>query len=395
MTARGLASARAGARQSRLARTAALLAALAAGLASPAAAQEAADLLVKKASRSGDLWLAGYTVDVHGVVDGDVNAVGIQAGLDGSVKGDVNLAGLRVRVGGIVGDDARALGGHVVVQGSVADGLLAAGGQVEVTRNTYVGGTAMIAGGRLRLLGDFHGDLRAAGARVELDGEADRTVTVWSDDVRVGPAARLRGDLVVRGKNPPLVAEGARIEGKVTHEPPPATGLAGWFLAAVRAALLQVGMLAVAGAFLLLTPALGRAASSLRRRGMGLPEAAGAVAVLALPLNLLPVAATLIGIPLAAGMAAAWVLLLLAAWSASAMALGAALRRRLRRDAPPERYGERLAWIYLALLALRAAAAIPVAGWIAVGLAFLLGSAAVGRAVWAGLGAAGGGREGA
>ncbi|HQR29917.1 MAG TPA: hypothetical protein PLL32_05870, partial [Anaeromyxobacteraceae bacterium] len=263
MTARGLA------------RTAALVALAAAGLGPPAVAQEAGDLVVKKGSRTGDLWLAGYTVDVHGVVDGDVNGVGIQAGLDGSVKGDVNLAGLRVRVGGIVGDDARAVGGHVVVQGSVSDGLLVAGGQVEVTRNTYVGGTALIAGGQLRLLGDFHGDLRAAGKRVELDGEADRTVTVWSDDVRVGPRAHLRGDLVVRGENPPVLADGARIDGKVTHEPPPAMGGAGRLLAAVRAALLQLGMLAVAGALVLLAPGLGRAASSLRLRGMGLPEAAG------------------------------------------------------------------------------------------------------------------------
>jgi cytoskeletal protein CcmA (bactofilin family) len=357
-------------------------------------AQEFGDLVVKKGKQRGDRWLAGGTVDVHGDVDGDVTAIGIQAGLDGTVTGDVNIAGLRVRVGGVVGDDARAVGAHVVVQGWVGDALLAAGGQVEVTRNTRIGGIALIAGRRVELLGDVHGDLYAAARSIELDGDLHGTVRIRSDDVTVGPRAHLFGDLVVHGRNPPHVAEGARIEGKVVQETPPAAGLAGFAVAVTRALILQVGMLLVAWAWLVLAPRLSAAAASPAPGRPGLPEAMGACAVAALPLGAILLAVTVIGLPLAIAVAAVWTLLVLASWSAAAVRLGGWVRGRLRPGAGPLGLAGRLGWTFVALLGLRAAAALPWAGWAATALALLAGAAAIGRATWDGLTARRGDREG-
>jgi hypothetical protein len=346
----------------------------------PARAQELEDLLVKKGRIRGDQYLAAGTVDVHGQVQGDLYMVGLQAGLDGTVSGDVAAAGGIVHVGGVVGDDVRVLGGQVTVQGTVNDGLLAAGGQIETTRHTRVGGTAILGGRQILARGDVDGDLEVAGLHVEVDGDVRGLTRIRSDDVVIGPRARLLGGLVVRGANPPRVAEGARIEGPIEIEAPALPGWRERLVGASRAALLQVGLLLVVLAWLVLAPTLARDAEVLEWRSLGLAHGIGVAAVVGLPFAAVLLALTVVGIPVAVAIASTWTLLVLAGWSSTALCLGDWLRGRARRGAARPLLGERLLWTYLALLVLRAGAAIPWAGWAVTLGALLAGAGAVARA---------------
>jgi hypothetical protein len=362
---------------------AALAGALLLAMPGAAAAQETGDLLVKKGLQRSDQYLAGNTVDVHGEVAGDLTMAGVQAGLDGIVRGDVNAAGLVVHVGGVVGDDVRVLGAQVTVQGWVADALLAAGGEVTVVKNSRIGGNAMLAGRRVIERGDVAGTLDVAASHVEIDGEIGGVARIRSDEVVVGPSARLAGDLVVHGKNPPRIADGARIGGKVVLEPPPALAFGEWLVWAVRAALLQGGMLLVAWTWMAVAPALSRDATVLEWRNPGLAEGVGISAVTGLPVVAALLALTIVGIPLAVAILAAWILLVLAGYASTALCLGGWLRARLRPAPGAPRLGARLGWTLAALLLLRAAAAIPWAGWVVVAGAVLAGSGGVARALQA------------
>jgi hypothetical protein len=345
-----------------------------------AGAQETGDILVKKGRLRSDQYLAGNAVDVHGTVEGDLTMAGVQAGLDGTVTGDVNAAGLLVHVGGEVGDDVRAIGARVIVQCLVADALLVAGGEVTIIRHSRIGGNAMLAGRRVVNHGDVHGTLDVVASSVEIDGEVGGTARIRSDDVVIGPRARLKGDLVVHGSSPPRVAEGARIAGKVTVQPPPRRGAWEWFVLASRAALMQVGMLLVAWAWMALAPALSRDAAAIEWRSPGLAEGVGIAAVTGLPVVAVLLAVTIVGIPVAVGVAAAWVLLVLAGYASTATFLGGWMRARAAPGAGQPGLGARLGWTFLALLLLRAAAAIPWAGWVVLVAAVLAGAGAVARA---------------
>jgi hypothetical protein len=305
---------------------------------------------------------------------------GLQAGLDGVVSGDVNAVGLLVHVGGEVGDDVRALGGKVIVQGWVGDGLLVAGGEISLTRGTRVGGDAILGGRRIVDLGDVGGNLQAAGSYVEVDGDVAGTARIRSDEVVIGPRARLLGDLVVTGANPPRIVDGARIGGKVTVVAPAPTTLGERAVAAARAALMQIGMLLLAWAWMALAPSLARDASALEWRSPWFAETLGVAAVAGLPLAAVLLALTVLGMPLAMAAAAAWVLLVLAGYSSTALCLGGWMRRRTRRlpDAPRTR--ERLLWTLAALLVLRGAAALPFVGWVVTVGAVLAGAGGVARA---------------
>ncbi len=350
-----------------------------AGLTGSAWAQDVDGLVVRKGPLPGDQYLAGVTVDVHGRVDGDLAMLGVQAGLDGICTGDVLAAGAVVHVGGIVGDDVRVLGGQVTVQGSVGDGLPAAGGEILVTPNTAVGGRALLAGRRVLAHGDFHGGLLAAGEHVELRGDVRGGARILSDDVEVGPRARLDGDLVVVGRNPPRIADGARISGTVSVEAPPGSGGAGRLRAALGGAAMQVGMLLVVWAWLVLAPGLARRAAILEWRRTTFDVGIGVAVALGLPLAAALLAASVVGLPLAAGVLSVWGLALLLGWAATAACLGEWLRARLRPASGG--LGPRLAFALVALLVIRAGVALPWVGWAVAAGALLAGTGAVARAV--------------
>ena len=351
-------------------------------LCGPAAglAQEYQELNVKKGRLVGDQILAGATVDVHGSVEGDLTMAALQAGLDGTVSGDVTAAGLLVHVGGVVGDDVRALGGRVIVQGWVGDGLLVAGGEVSLARGTRVGGNAILGGRRIVDLGDVAGNLEAAGSYVEIDGDVAGVARIRSDDVVIGPRARLRGDLVVTGARPPRIADGAVVGGKVTVVAPSPRTLGEWGVAAARAALVQIGMLLLALAWMALAPALARDAAAMEWRSPWFAETLGVAAVFGLPLASVLLALTVVGIPAAIGLGSAWILLVLAGYSSTALCLGGWMRGRTRRWPDPPRTGERMLWTLAALLLLRVAGELPWIGWLVTAGAVLAGAGAVARA---------------
>jgi hypothetical protein len=343
-------------------------------------AQEFQELIVKKGILRGDQYLAGGTVDVHGKVEGDLTMAAAQAGLDGIVTGDVAAIGALVHVGGVVGDDVRVLGGRVIVQGSVGDGLLAGGGEVTLTRGTRVGGKAILGGRRVVDLGDVDGDLLAAGQYVEIAGDVRGRTTVRADEVVIGPRARLSGDLVVRSPNPPRIAEGARISGKVILDEIPGPGFLGWLRIAARAAAMQVGLLLVAWSWMVFAPRLSRDAAVLEWRETGIVQGFGFAVVVGLPILAVLLAITVVGIPLAVGVAAIWAVLLLVGYSSTAICLGGWLRARRPGVASAARLGESLLWTLLALLLLRGAEAIPWVGSVVTAGAVFWGAGAVARA---------------
>lgn len=362
----------------RVARVASLLAGV---LLAPggASAQEFHELIVKKGLLRGDQYLAGSTVDVHGKVEGDLVMAAAQAGLDGIVTGDVTAVGALVHVGGVVGDDVRALGGRVIVEGVVGDGLLAGGGEITLTRGTRVGGNALLGGLRVVDLGDVNGDLLVAGQYVEIAGDVGGRATVWADELVIGPKARLLGDLVVRSPNPPRIAEGARIAGKVLLDPPPAPGFREWSRGLALALATQVGLLLVAWAWMVLAPVLSREAAAVEWRKMAPVQGIGFALVFGLPLLAVLLAVTVVGIPVAVGVAALWTLLLLAGYSSTAICLGNWMRA-LRGGASRPGLGEALLWTLLALLLLRGAGAVPWVGAVVTAGAVFFGVGAVARA---------------
>jgi len=210
-----------------------------------------------------DLTAFAGTVVVRGTVDGDLTAFAGNVFVDGNVTGDLEAFAGNVRINGTVDGDASAVGGNV---------FLAQSGRV--------GGQLDAAAGNVVLEGAVGSDARLGGA----------TVTVR-------PSAAVGGDLVYSGQLD--LADGATVDGQVRQSDdldvgitgPIVPGWVGWAYGLLVNLLLGAVLLLVFPRF---SGAVAARAVErpLRSAGVGLALFVG------VPILLVLVAITLVGIPL-------------------------------------------------------------------------------------------------
>jgi cytoskeletal protein CcmA (bactofilin family) len=248
-----------------------------------AAAQETRSgdtVVVEEGETVGDLTAFAGTVVIQGTVDGDLEAFGGDVLVEGEVTGDVD-----------------AFAGNVRITGEVAGEVSAAAGNVVVAEGATVG------------------SLSAAAGNVAVEGTVAGSVNAAAGSVTLGPEASIEGDLTYGGelnRHPD-----AEVAGTVTEESPAAPTPIGevptlppwlgplyWTLVNL---LLGAVLLAVFPRFSDGVAATART-EALKSGGVGL------LALVGIPIALVLVAVTVVGIPLSIAGGFAFALLL---WIAS------------------------------------------------------------------------------
>jgi len=344
-----------------------------------ASAQEAGASIVKGGREDEDLYLAGASVDVSADVRGDLMAAAGNVVSSGLIRGSVLAAGGQVVVGGKVQGHVRAIGGTVRLDGKVGQDAAIAGGSVAVTRGASIAGRALLAGQRIEVAGKVGRHLKAAAEFVAILGEVGGDASVAAEVVEIGPEARIAGDLTYTSPKEAHVAPGARIAGKVIHhvgEHAPGASRSGRVL---WGALMLAGHFVAALLFLLVFPRFSIVAARhvgdepVMSLGLGLALMVG------WPFAALLLAATVVGLPLGLAALAFYLVLLFAAYLATAIALGDLALGLLQvgPGAAPAR-AARLLSIAGGLLVLRLVRLVPLLGGTIGVLAVVFGLGALG-----------------
>ncbi len=339
----------------------------------PVAAVAAVDshanvVLAKGDNRTGTYYAAGQTVTVDGDVSGDVVCAAQTVTINGSVGGDVLCAGQTITINGAVGGSVRSAGQVVNVNGTVGRNVTAAGQDVTVGSASKVGGDMAAAGAGVNVNAPVTGTLYAGGQNLALNAAVGGDVGFWGQDLSLGNAAQIGGNLVYTSKNT-FAIDKAKVAGTVTRHEPPATKPAAPSAASRLAMLLYwiVAGLATALVAVWLTPRLVRAVTGPMLRRW--PASAGwGLAVLLLgPAVFVVLLITVIGIPVALIAGAFWLLVLLT----SQLFAGVAVGRLILTREDDNRRG-------MALAALVGVPLVMLAVWVPV-LGVLVGLAA---AIW-------------
>jgi hypothetical protein len=319
-----------------------------------------------------DHFAAGDSVRVTSPVGGDAILAGNQVEVLEEVGGDLLAAGQDIRIEKAVKDGVFAVGNRVSVDGSVARNVRAAGGTVEIGSGAKIDGNASLAGGRVRVLGPIDGYLQAAGGHVLLDAPVAGDVDVNGGDIELGPNARVGGKLryttgseLHRDASSQIQGGVERVDrkvlwpqwmrGRVGHR-----GGWGWSLGIVLLAAVLIGAL----------PGLGRRLGDTVNSRWGWALLVGFIALVCIPALAVLLLITLVGIPLALILAAAYFLLLLLGYAATGVAVGDIALRRLAPSHTNDA-GWRILSAALAMAAVSLLVRVPVLGGL-VGLAALL-----------------------
>jgi len=290
--------------------------------------------------RGGDVIAAGRAAAVNDSVPGDVMAAAADIHFSGDAGGDLLGGAGNLELAGRVGGSLRAAGGNVRMATDVLRNVTVAGGNVVLERSGHVHGNAYFAGGTIRLEGAVDQLVRAAGTEVILNGPVGGDVHVESERLRVGPDAVIDGDLRYRLKkgNTANIDPGARITGQVIALPPVTTGIGDRLLHILR----LLGFLVAGTVFVAMLPRATAVAETRLRARPGASFGLGLAWLILVPIAVLVLAITVIGLPLALLNIALYLVFVYLARAVVAVWLG---RLMLQRRVAADRTGLTLSFL--------------------------------------------------
>jgi cytoskeletal protein CcmA (bactofilin family) len=304
-----------------------------------------------------DVVTAGETVHVNANVRGDVAAAGAEVTIAGPIEGYVLGAGRNVRIDAPIGNDVWAAGETVEIDSTVGNNAMLAGRIVHLRPGAVIGEDARLAGDQVTVEGRVERDLRIGADVAHIRGPVRGTVRVRAERVRVEPGAVIGGDLIVSSPRPPEVSPGAQVSGQVRYDE--AEERWSWMAWPALWLVTFVALLVLGLATTAIAPARARHVAETLRSRLGWSVLAGGLVLVLVPVGIVALAVTLVGIPLAAAMLALYVLFLMLSGVFVSHGVGGWLLERAHRAGASS-------WtrVTLGSLIVSLAITVPMVGWV-------------------------------
>ena len=163
-----------------------------------------------------DLYAVGGRTIVEGVVQGDLIVLTGQVSITGTVEGDIiGLVGGPVRISGEVGESVLVAAVRLEATGRVGGDVSGFVGEARV--GGEVGRDVLLVGGSAEVTARVGRDVRAQAWRLTVDGLVGRDVVAHVDDMALGDAARVAGDVTFRASDDVRVSETATVGGSLVR----------------------------------------------------------------------------------------------------------------------------------------------------------------------------------
>ncbi len=325
-----------------------------------------------------NLYVAGANVTINSAVKGDLSVAGGMVSVIGDIEGDLNLAGGSVSLSGKVGGDSRIAGGNLTISSSIGGDLLLAGGNVSISEKSSIGGDLVIGGGNIVLDAPVKGNVRAGAGNLTINSKIEGNVLVYSTGRRksegnliFGPKAEIAGKIIHKGPKPATVKEGAVIS-EIEYTKRVGQRSDGKFFAGIVNLALLIKILAWLFVAIILIKYrrndLQKVALSIKEKpweNLGL----GFVGLVAVPVIILLLLATLVGY-YAAGFLVIWfVLMLMFAFLTGAIFFGAWLMKLITKA---QEFIFSWKTALLGIVSLAVFKFVPVFGWLVYAVIFLM-----------------------
>lgn len=273
----------------------------------------------------GPHFFGGRTLTLDQAYTGTVYAGGGEVKFTGTVDGDLVIFGASVVIDGSVLGDVYTAGGTVIVNGDIGGTLTAAAGELRIAKEGEVSG-AVVGGARTyRQEGNVLGDVQFGAKDIVLSGMIGQNARFETDKLVIADLAIIGENLSAEVRRTASVSDQAEIGGEksVTLQPQTnrqkkTTSLswsANWLFSLIGRLVVVLIALALFG------ETIQKAGAVFNRRW---PDALwkGAAFVVLVPLAILTLMLTVVGLPAAMLVGLFYILVLLTAWVVPAFWLG-------------------------------------------------------------------------
>jgi cytoskeletal protein CcmA (bactofilin family) len=325
----------------------------------------------------------GGTIDIRDDMNGQLIAVAGATNIEGRIDGGAVIAAGRINIAGTVQDD-----------------VLAASGAFTLWPQAQIGGDLRLASGDAEVAGAVGGDLVVMAGSVVVAGQIGGDLRTMAGKVIVLPGAVIGGRIITHGPGLVDVSRDAQVLGGVAPSEPQQTKrnrenrggshalITGTLLFTfLRLPVIGLGTLITGLLFLAIFPSFAEAAAGTLRAQPGASVLTGFVTFAAVPLAILVLMLTILGLPVAVLAAAAFLLILVVAYGFGALTLICAIWRRMRSVnerslALPTGFWRRALCLFIALAVLSLLRPLPIAGDIAFWGTLMLGLGGLTLEVW-------------
>ena len=187
----------------------------------PAFALAPSELLPANQVINSDFARYGQTVQIDGEIKGDVFLAGGIVTVNGQIDGDLFVLGGKVNINGPVEGSIRVLGGDVTANGPVGRNALIICANGNVTNNSTISGSLIVAGANLEeSAGNIGKGFRFFGSRLYLNSDiANEAFVVADKEFLLGPQASISGELKYTGNSQAVLEPGATVAGSILYQP--------------------------------------------------------------------------------------------------------------------------------------------------------------------------------
>jgi cytoskeletal protein CcmA (bactofilin family) len=249
-----------------------------------------------------DAIVASTSASIEGMIDGDLTIITGDLTISGTVTGSVmalTAGTVRIAPGGVVGGSLRTVSPSVEIEGTVDGDTLVTGAGLTIAEGGSVGRDVIEFGGAFTLRGAVGRDVRGRMLTSGIDGVVGRDLDIAVELLTIGASAEIGGDVLYRSTNEAAISDSAVISGEVIALPAQSNFFYGVLL--TLANIITFFGFLVAGLFTLwLLRSTGEAAVLAIEQSPVKTVLVGLGVVVAGPVAVVLLAATLVGLPLAA-----------------------------------------------------------------------------------------------
>jgi cytoskeletal protein CcmA (bactofilin family) len=327
-----------------------------------------------------DLYLFGSSVNFEGNLRGDMISAARTITVNGELDGSVNAFAQRVTINGDVRRSLRGAAQFFTINSTVEGDVVAFAQEVILTGDALLMHDVALFGAELVVDGVIEGNCDLRGGAVTISGRVDGDVKIRADKITISPSAVIEGDLDYESTSRAKIAAEAQIVGETRYKkitrssknevelpmsPPPTSWLwsflffCGTFIIGLVLILFKRDM-------------VERIATDMRHRVL-LHGLLGLLLLIVVPVLILLLAITFIGLPLAAAGTTVYILLFIVSKIFVGITLGMVIISWFKHEGRIS-----LGWsLLLGMILLSLLFKIPFFGWLVYIAAWAIGAGAI------------------
>jgi len=161
-----------------------------------------------------DLVIAGGNIKLDGTIGGDLICASRYLVQNGLVTGSLNSATQNLEVLGVVNGSVRGFAQNININGQINQNLIVFCSVLNIRADATIEKDVTAFGGEMTLDGRIGGDLKGSVGTIVITGEVGKDVSITATNITLMPTARILGNFKYKSEKPAKIESGALISGE-------------------------------------------------------------------------------------------------------------------------------------------------------------------------------------